>query len=334
MEIGGYAAGYAGRLFVHAGAEVVQYAPERAPAWASEQAMDLYLHAGKRRLQDVSPDVLAQLAEVADVVVVHAENAQAVAQLGVADWSGVVKVVITGFGLTGPKKDWLATPNVLLAMGGYTHITGDAGRAPLSLPGHYLEFQSGALGYAAANAARLAGQTDTLIDISMLEVLMTLSQFSTVRWHCAGEVRGRHGSDFWFVEPSELYACADGWIYVNIVPQFWDPFTVFLDRPDLAMDERFLNNDLRRQHRAELHDIGRQAVASLTLAELERRAVDCRVPVGFVKSLDDVLHEPHLALREFWYQVSSSAQTSVRVPGTPYRINAASHPDLSLQVPG
>ena len=329
LEIGGYAAGYAGRLFVHAGADVVRQVGVREPAWASAAGMDSFLHAGKRRVVIDDAPLLQRLAQQADVVVVHAENAQAVDALGVLDWPGAIKVIVTSFGLTGPKKNWRATPNVLLAMGGYTNLTGDAEREPLTLPGHYVEFQSGALVYAAANAARMRGDTDTLIDISKLETLMTLSQFTTVRWHCAGEIRGRHGSDFWFVEPSELYRCADGWIYVNIVPQFWDPFTVFLDRPELAVDARFTDNDLRRRNRAALHAIAREAVADRGLAELERRADECRVPVGFVKTLSDVLAEPHLSEREFWYDVHVDGQT-IRMPGTPYRINQSLHPDLAV----
>ncbi|MEM7099076.1 MAG: CoA transferase [Pseudomonadota bacterium] len=328
LEVGGCAAGYAGRLFVHAGGDVVSNAVA-APAWASDLGMDAFLHADKRRIEVQDPALLAELAEHCDVVIVHVENAQAAQALGVMEWQGCVRVVITSFGLSGPKKDWRATPNVLLAMGGYTHLMGDADRAPLTLPGHYAEFQAGALAYAAANAARFCGENDVLIEISILETLMTLSQFTTVRWHCAGEVRGRHGSDFWYVEPSELYACADGWIYVNIVPQFWDPFTVFLDRPELAMDERFTTNDLRMQNRRVLHEIGRKAVADLTIDELAARAESCRVPVGIVRSLQEVLDEPHLGERSFWYQVELE-ERSVKVPRPNYRIGGMPGPDRQL----
>ncbi len=324
LEIGGYAAAYAGRLFVSAGADVVRAdVGATAPAWASDAAMEACLHPGKRRVAlAASQDqltLLAELAARADVVICHADSADAVAALGFADWRAGVKVAVTPFGLTGPKRNWRATPSTLLAMGGYTALMGDADRAPLSLPGHYLEFQSGALAFTAANAARFAG-ADKVVDLSMLETLMTCSQFTTVRWHCAGELRSRHGSDFWFVVPSELFRCADGWAYVNIVPQFWDAFAVFLQRPELLLDPRFENNDLRMANRAALHAVISEALAVLPVAEVGRRALACRVPVGVVQTLEEVLEDPHLRARDFWQPGGGEGGEMLRVAGLPFRI--------------
>ena len=46
-------------------------------------------------------------------------------------------------------------------MGGYTYLMGDPERAPLSLPGHYPEYQSAGFGFAAANACRFAGGSES-----------------------------------------------------------------------------------------------------------------------------------------------------------------------------
>ena len=179
LEIGHHAAGYCGKLFAHAGYEVVRVEPSgRAPAWASEQALELFLHAGKRRLRGVDSATLSALADAADVVIVEAAGADALADAGFEDWRTPVRVTITPYGATGPRRNDPATPHTLLAEGGYTYLMGDADRAPLSLPGHYLEFQSGTLAFVAANAARLSGSA-ARIDIGMLEVVMMMSQFTT-----------------------------------------------------------------------------------------------------------------------------------------------------------
>ena len=205
LEVGGYAAGFCGRLFVQTGQEVVRIEPAQPPpAWASQPAMDLYLNAGKRRLRTDDPALIAELAARADAVVAEAESADALAALGFDDWASPVKAAITPFGRTGPKRNTPATPHTLLAMGGYTNLMGDPDRAPLSLPGHYVEFQSGGFAFAAASACRLAKQASS-IDIGMFEVVMALSQFTTVMWHCGGVVRSRHGSDFWSVVPTNLF---------------------------------------------------------------------------------------------------------------------------------
>ena len=327
LEIGGYAAGYCGRLFSHSGADVVrvdltesEQTFSKPPAWASDKAMDLYLHQGKRRVAVTDNTLLESLAANADIVICEAPTAQDLEKIGVDAWASPVKVAVTPFGMTGPKRNWRATPSVILAMGGYTQLMGDPDRAPLTLPGHYLEFQAGTLAFAAANAARLAGKTD-LIDIGMLETLMSLSQFTTVRWHCAGELRGRHGSDFWFVVPSNLFVCADGWVYINIVPAFWDPLTVFLEQPELLLDERFADNDQRMKNRDALHAIIAAKLAPLRKTELVARAEACRIPLGVVMTFADVLNDPHLAARVFFESVEDSEGQTWQSPGLPFRIS-------------
>ncbi len=330
LEIGSFAAGYCGRLFVQGGADVVRIeSAESSPGWTSARALDLYLHPGKRRMQVNDPDLIAELASQADIVVAEGVDANAIDELGFDQWETPVKVAITPFGRTGPKKNWRGAANVLLAMGGYSNLMGDAGRVPLTLPGHYAEFQSGGFAFTAANACRLADEPKD-IDIGMLEVIMALSQFTTVMWHCAGNIRSRHGSDFWSVVPTNLFPCADGWVYVNIVPTFWDAFTVFIDRPELVLDERFTSNDLRMTNREALHKITADMLAPLTRAEVQLRATEYRVPIGVVLTLDEVLDDAHLAERDVWQQVSDGLGTTVRSPRPAWRIHDQPQATLEL----
>lgn len=330
LELGGFAAGYCGRLFVQAGCDVVRVETgARPPSWVSDEAMDLYLHAGKRRIGTDDPQLIADLASRADVVVVEGATADAIETLGLDAWDAPVKAAITPFGRTGPKRNWQASTNVLLAMGGYTYIIGDPDRAPLTLPGHYPEFQSGAFAYAAANACRLARERNA-IDIGMLEVVMALSQFTTVMWHCGGLIRERHGSDFYYVVPTNLFRCADGWAYVNIVPGFWDSFTAFLERPDLVLDERFETNELRRDNRQALHAIIAEAIGPMARAEVRRRAEECRIPIGVVQTIEDVLADPHLAVRGFWQTVGGEESGPVRAPRRAWRMDGQTPPARDL----
>jgi crotonobetainyl-CoA:carnitine CoA-transferase CaiB-like acyl-CoA transferase len=279
--------------------------------------MQLFLHEGKRQVAVNDLNLLGELAAAADVLVCEAATADQLLNYGFDDWTTPVKVALTPFGRSGPKRNWRGTPNVILAMGGYTYLMGDPDKAPLNLPGHYVEFQTGALAYASANACRFAGEANS-VDLSMLETLMALSQFTTVRWHCAGDIRTRHGSDFWFVVPSDLFACADGWVYLNIVPTFWDPLTVFLDRPELLIDDRFISNDLRMQHRNALHAIVAAVLAPLSKAEITERAEQCRIPLGVVMGFDEVLADPHLAARRFFVEATDAEGHTWLCPDIPF----------------
>ena len=333
LEIGGFAAGFCGRLFAQSGFDVVRIETGADdPAWVRPGAMSLFLHPGKRRVRTDDPGLIAELAANAEVVVGQAKDADGINALGFDDWATPVKCAITPFGRTGPKRNWQATPNVLLAMGGYTNLMGDPDRAPLSLPGHYVEFQSGGLAFTAANACRLAGERNA-IDIGMQEVVMSLSQFTTVMWHCNRVIRSRHGSDFHSVVPSNLFRCADGWIYMNIVPSFWDPFTVFLERPELAIDERFVTNENRMRNRDALHDLIADILAPLSRAEIANRIDECRIPVGVVQTFDEVLADPHLAVRDMWQALETPDGRSIRSPRPSWWIHGEQRATLELAEP-
>jgi crotonobetainyl-CoA:carnitine CoA-transferase CaiB-like acyl-CoA transferase len=321
LEIGGFSAGYFGRLFAQYGATVVRVDQGNSHCpWVSEKSNDAYLHANKYCVEAANPVQLSGLADEADVVVCEAETADELADLGFDEWATKIKVAITPFGRTGPKRNWQATPATLLAMGGYTHIIGDPERAPLTLPGYYVEFQTATMAFAAAAATFFSKQSD-VIDISMLESVLSLTQFTSIRWHCAGQIRERHGNDFYFMVPSNLYRTSDSsWIYISIVPNFWDGFCVFLDRPELLVDPRFETNDLRIINREPLYELAGSIIGTLSVSECVERAERARIPFGVAQTLTEVLEDRHLAERDFWQPIEIEGE-SVRMPRGAYQMH-------------
>ena len=320
LEIGGYAAGYAGKLFANADFEVVRVEEgKRDPSWVSQEAMNLYLHPYKKYIETANPDLIHELANKAVIVILQTSSADETKQYGLEKWDTPIKAAITPFGRTGPYRNWKATNATLLAMGGYNNLMGDSGKAPLSLPGHYVEFQGGAFAYTAAAAAHFA-KDQAEIDIGLLEVVMSLSQFTTTMWTCAGIVRSRHGNDFWSVVPTTLFRCADGWVYINIVPGFWDPFTTMLDMPELVLDARFATNALRMKNRDTVHEIVTERFERWTRAEILERAETARVPIGAVLTFEEVLEDRHLAGRNMWDEVLVADGSSVKSPRLPFML--------------
>ena len=326
LEVGGHAARYCGRLFVQTGHSVTRVNSLSKPGWASELAMDLYLDAGKTFLDSMRRDVL----DSSDVIIVEADSADEAINLGIEDLKDSIVVAITPFGLTGPKRNWRATPSTLLAMGGYTQLMGDEGRMPLTLPGHYVEFQAAQYAYTAATACLFAGEKK-LIDVSMYETLLSLSQFTTVMWTCSKMIRGRHGSDFYWVVPSNLFECSDGWVYINIVPTFWDALALFLDKPELTLDERFSDNTLRMTNRDAIHEIVASVLIDWNKRYVRERATSFRIPAGVVQTFDEVLKDEHLRTRGFWQTVEDEDGARYLSPSLPFRIDKSDRPKLKLR---
>ena len=320
LELGGFAAGFCGRLFVHAGAEVVRIDGALTPvtdAWVSERAMDIFLHTGKRRERFTDAAALRRLTADADVVVAEGMP-DALEALGWESLDGI-RVAITPFGMTGPRRQWHASAAVLQAMAGQTYLMGDPGAAPLTLPGHYTEYQSGQYGYIAAAACHHAisksgASPRRSIDISMLETLLSLSQMTTVMWTCSGRVRMRHGSNYGVLYPANLFPCADGWFHITATARFWGAFTRMLERPELEHDPRFATSPARTENQEALDEIIFEVLGDKTRAEIQRLGEAARVPTGALKDLDEVLADPHLAARDFWRTVDG-----VRVPSLGFR---------------
>ena len=318
LEIGHFSAGFCGRLFAQNGADVVCVKQDPLPSWVTSEAMDLYLHSDKKMVDCQDRDRIRELASKADLLVFEGTSADCVESWGIDQWDVPLKSIITPFGLTGPKKNWRSSSNVLLAMGGYTNCSGDPDKAPLSIPGHYVEFQAGQFAYIAANAASFAEESAT-IDVSMLECVMALSQFTTVQWSCADHIRSRHGNDFWWVVPTNMFTCKDGWVFINITPNFWDACVAFLQLPELIIDSRFETNASRMANRDELHHIIQEAIANVDKEELRSRATECRIPLGVVMTFEEVLEDPHLLARDFWQE--PIGKQGLRMPDIPFRFD-------------
>jgi crotonobetainyl-CoA:carnitine CoA-transferase CaiB-like acyl-CoA transferase len=248
------AAAYAAKLLARWGSEVVKVeSPSRTPP---PEADDRYLNGGKRRIAlDVTAtedrNTLAALIADADIVITDASAADTEQwQLLTLGGGDAVRVSITPFGLSGPYRDYPATASTLLAIGGYTFLSGDIGREPLTFPGRYPYYQAGTYAYTAAVAAHLRGRDEsgpTTIEVSVLETITSLHQFTDTLWSQDRIIRSRHGNRWENLCPTTMVPCADGWVAMNVVPQFWAQFALMLGRPELANHPDYAENAQRME---------------------------------------------------------------------------------------
>ena len=335
-------AAYCGKLLGRWGADVVKV---ESPGRASPvEALDRYLNGGKRRvvLDRATPEDrgrLERLVVQSDVLVTDLAPAE-IDALKLLDPGGAgaprVRTSITPFGLSGPYRDWEATASTLLALGGYTWLSGDAGTTPLTVPGNYAYYQAGNYAYVATLAAHLRALREpqaqpVTVEVSVLESLAALHQFTFVMYTYSGRVRSRHGNRWENLHPTNLLPCADGWFAVNVLPQFWEPFTLMLGRPDIATDPRFATNPDRMEHADELDEIIVEAMADRPMERVLREAQETwRVPVGYVASMRHVLDDPHLRERRFWRPAAAGA---LRTAGSPFRFAGDELPNEAAPAP-
>jgi crotonobetainyl-CoA:carnitine CoA-transferase CaiB-like acyl-CoA transferase len=237
------AAAYCGMLFARWGASVTRLEP--TTRGDGGDAARLYLHHAKQvdAIDLDAPDGAERLSE-------HVDNVDVViCDLDVAEideWTPILErasvcTLITPFGRHGPRRNAPATASTLLALGGYTLLSGDAGRSPLTLPGNYPYYQAGSFAFVASLAEYLRAQESShaTVDVAVLETLATLHQFTDTMWTFDGIVRSRHGNRWENLCPTTLLPCEDGWIALNVLPGFWESFALWVGGPELAADTPF-----------------------------------------------------------------------------------------------
>jgi crotonobetainyl-CoA:carnitine CoA-transferase CaiB-like acyl-CoA transferase len=337
------AAAFCGKLFRRAGHEVIRVEPT---GHQPPLHLDVYLNGGKKRRQlDLgSPegrDALRSLASQADIVLTD-YSPRELETFGLPDAAPApVRVMITPFGRSGPYRDYEATSSTLLALGGYTWLMGDIGRAPLTMPGNYAYYQAGTFAYTSALAAAMAldrhGPVD--IDVSVLECLASLHQFTDTMWTFGEVVRSRHGNRWENLSPTTLYRCVDGWYGVNILANFWASFALMIGRPEDATEGPLSTNAGRMERYDEIDEIITKALFDMPRKQIFKEGQEVwRVPVGYAATLEDLLFDdPHLKARSYWRPVEvelPGGRRQLQTPGAPYRfVGEDPEPELPPEAP-
>jgi hypothetical protein len=93
------------------------------------------------------------------------------------------------------------------------------------------------------------------------------------------------------VVPSGPFRAADGWVMLYAyVPKHWHLLTACLERTDLGQDPRFVDQDARARHAAELTTAIEEALSSRTVAEWVEIFAAAGVMASPVQTWRSVIH--------------------------------------------
>ena len=275
----GVAGPHCGRMLAAFGAEVVKVELPPDGDWSRREgpfltedrnreasALFLYNNTGKKSvlLDWRTPEGMARLHELAasaDVLIEDwtlplRERLDIATDAFTSASPGLVELCVTPFGLSGPYARWSSSPMVQLALGGYMYLIGEEDREPLSLPGRQADYLTGLGAYAAVQFALWErGRTGRgrFLELTMLETVATLHQYTYVMHTYEGLVRTRNGHRWerqgpFATYPNVVLPCADGLLCWGLAMEWqWDLLCVMMGREDLQNDPRF---DTRQNRRA------------------------------------------------------------------------------------
>ncbi|MET7842891.1 CoA transferase [Streptomyces sp. NPDC005356] len=197
------------RLLVGIGADVVRIEPGAGLGPAART----HWHAGKRWVPVRGAAELDELARGADVVL----ESGPVARLrglqegdGTSRWPHAVHVVVTPFGLTGPRRDWVGDDLVLASAGGMTWLGGQSDAQPKPPPREQAVQTAGAHAAIGALLGVVSGRPQ-LVDVSVQEAVAATLETAALTWIHAGRFPVRNGGVYEHVA-HRIFAAADGYV--------------------------------------------------------------------------------------------------------------------------
>ena len=212
------------------------------------------------------------------------------------------------------------------AWSGHLYLNGAPDREPIARPGLHSSCQAGAhavIGGLAALLARPAIGRGQAVDVSHVEALAALHQYTTVMWTQAGYVLGRVGNSQggpW--HPVGVHRCKDGYVALSMPSR--EMLQPFLDAAGLGHvleDPRFAEDADRAEHRLEFDRAIDPWMMAHTAAEIIELGERVRVPIGPVIDALEVLDDPHFRARGFFVPIDGDS--GPLVPRGPFLLNGA-----------
>lgn len=269
------------------------------------------LNGGKKsvtlNLKSVEGQQIARrLATGADIVV---ENYRpgVLARLGLgydvlsADNPSIILLSLSGFGQSGPLKDWGAYDHIAQAVSGMAMMNaGNDGPQKVGMP--IIDSFSGYLGAFAILAAlrkRDATGRGEHLDVSMLDAALKLIATSVSVYFYTGEApMGTGNRGYRLVATAEYYPTADGWIALgaNHQHQIEAMFRAF-GHPDMIADPRFADHRARVENYDALKAWLTAYLATRSAAELEAELTAAGVPAAMIRDVGQIVEHPHIRRR-------------------------------------
>lgn len=238
----------------------------------------------------------------------------------------LVYTAISGFGRSGPNSSKPAYDNTGQAAGGLWSMNGYPDRPPVrvgTIIGDLAASLYAAIGTVAALREAEKTGKGQVVDVSQQDSILTLTENAVVRYTTQKEVAEPLGNDHPFVSPYGQYPCKDGYVFFGgYTDKFWSITCELFGQPEKARDPQIDTMEKRFDPKISetvVKPLLNEWFSQYTKAELEEMAGD-RVPLSAIKTIAEVVEDPHIAAREMIVDVPMGDQL-VKMFGLPIKLS-------------
>lgn len=205
---------------------------------------------------------------------------------------------VSGYGQSGPLASRPGFASVCEGFGGFRHINGFPGEAPvrpnLSI-GDTLAALHAVIGILLALQQRSQpGGSGQVVDVAIYESVFNMLESVVPEFDGAGVVRGPSGSTLTGIVPTNTYLCANGKFVIigGNADSIFQRLMRAAGRDDLAHDTRLSDNAGRVEHQEEVDGAISRWTATLDSDEVLERLAEASVPSGPIYSVEDMMQDP------------------------------------------
>jgi crotonobetainyl-CoA:carnitine CoA-transferase CaiB-like acyl-CoA transferase len=348
LDLTGRMGGYCGLLLANLGAEVIliepvggdpmrREGPFKNNSANPEQSLSFAsYHTNKRGItldlaDDQNRETLRALVRQADVLIEDKPVGDLDRLgLGFAKLQEInptlVMTSISGFGQSGPYRDFKAPSIVAFAMGGLMNLCGHPGHAPLMGPcdvAYHLGSVHAAFGTLVALYNRRETGQGEHVDVSLQDVLVADPFLRIItRYSITGEVPERTGHSQ-ATTVAETYQCKDGYarIFVNQADH-WKRFVEWLGKPAELLDPKYENVQNRFPLRQTIDRLVEARTLNYRMKEFFDEFQGLRLAAAPINSPKSFLDDEQTQQRNFLTEVEHRELGRHAFPGDPYKFSA------------
>src|SRR3984957_12678697 len=223
----------------------------------------------------------------------------------------IITCSISGFGSTGPLRDFPGFDQIAQGMSGLMSVTGTAASGPTRVGIAICDLLGGifaANGILLALEARHRTGRGQRVETSILESIVSILSWSAGIYFDTGKTPGPAGNNHPLSSPHGVFKASDR--VFNIAggnEAMWRKFVGVFGRPELANDDRFTGTGHRIKYRDALTAENNHALAAhpaqYWIDLLNREGI----PAGPILTIEEMFNHPQTAAREMLLKMAHPA---------------------------
>ena len=243
--------------------------------------------------------------------------------------SGIIMASISGYGHTGPQKNYMGYGPAIVPLTGLSSVTGYPGGGPAEVGISYGDPNGGlnaAVAVAAAVVARKRTGQGQYIDVSLWESMAVLVFEGWMDYAMNKHQPERIGNRDPLMAPHNCFRCAgeDEWVTIACgTDTEWQALCQAIGKPELVTDARFQTAKDRKANEDALEELLTTWTQDRDKWDVTTTLQAARVAAFPSMNSKDLADDPHLNARGFFSRLEH-AEVGVRThTGMPWRLSNA-----------